>query len=455
MSAINKSGGRIILVPDIGKDVRVTSKLTLTDAKAFNLSEQRVAPSSPVEGDVYLDNGTNTANKQRGLRYYDGFLWQDLNGSSSESTDLGNLTQINTIAKSKIATVVDTFSDSPDNNINGVRYDYCVNNGASYRMGALYVTWNKGTNTPDISESTTANVGSTVDLSFSVDIQLDMVRLIATASTDGVSYNIALNKYTFQSVTVEKCSTSMDLSPVITSGAPVTGTWNTGSEILDSNNIKYRCVISGTPGTWELVDTVTADTPVVISNTVSTEGGTELLEIPVHGNVGNALWLRVWTRRLTGASKKQIPFRVKIYENTNKNGRELVWQGNGKAKQTYLTAELLAGQTDVSVKNNKMITVDELVCIHSSDTKYEIGRCNSKSSGSFSLHEALIDDTTWEVDSLVLTSNEWHNVPWINNDDIIEKQNKILLEVCNNGISTDPNLVFYVQAKAMSLGTIK
>lgn len=48
----------------------------------WNMAAQSAAPTSPNTDDVYMDDGTNTANGKAGLRRYTGSAWEDLNSAS-------------------------------------------------------------------------------------------------------------------------------------------------------------------------------------------------------------------------------------------------------------------------------------------------------------------------------------------------------------------------------------
>jgi len=54
----------------------------------FNKIALDTEPSDPVEGDVYLDDGTNTTSTNVGWRYYNGTSWDDLGGSGGGSGDV-------------------------------------------------------------------------------------------------------------------------------------------------------------------------------------------------------------------------------------------------------------------------------------------------------------------------------------------------------------------------------
>lgn len=70
----------------------VTDKLTF-DANTFaNLLETGVEPLTPATGDVYLDDGTNTASGLPSLRRYTGAVWEDMSGGTpSPLTTKGDL----------------------------------------------------------------------------------------------------------------------------------------------------------------------------------------------------------------------------------------------------------------------------------------------------------------------------------------------------------------------------
>jgi len=49
----------------------------------WNVTESSSAPSSPVAGDIYLDDGTNTASGNPGWRRYTGAGWEDVSAAAS------------------------------------------------------------------------------------------------------------------------------------------------------------------------------------------------------------------------------------------------------------------------------------------------------------------------------------------------------------------------------------
>lgn len=54
----------------------------------LNITERSTAPTTPSSGDIYLDDGTNTASGEPGWRRYTGSAWEDVGGGSGGSTIL-------------------------------------------------------------------------------------------------------------------------------------------------------------------------------------------------------------------------------------------------------------------------------------------------------------------------------------------------------------------------------
>jgi len=57
------------------------------DHPPWNVTERSAAPSSPSEGDLYLDDGTNTATGSPGWRRYNGSAWEDVGATGAGGTD--------------------------------------------------------------------------------------------------------------------------------------------------------------------------------------------------------------------------------------------------------------------------------------------------------------------------------------------------------------------------------
>ena len=263
----------------------------------------------------------------------------------------------------------------------------------------------------------------------------------------------AVNMVGDQDISGEKRFDSLGYIPTLGYGPPVTGSWTRGIEILDGYDVKWRCTVSGSPGTWDLVDTVTEQTDVVSSSVVS-DGYTDSVELDVYGNAGQALWFRVWGKTSSGSSDVSIPYSVKIYETTSLNGREMVWKGAGLIRQTSTTSSLPASQTYIEVSDNDLFDNEEGVVVYDSDIRYEFARISGRPTGQITLDEALEDASSWGSGSLVLAVTEFFNVPWINRDGSPANQRKIIIEFRHDGDSSDADIVFYVEALAQSRGVL-
>jgi len=67
-------------------DLDVTGKVTIDDSSDWSplhITERSTAPSNPVEGDMYLDDGSNTASRGPGWRRYNGADWEDVSASAA------------------------------------------------------------------------------------------------------------------------------------------------------------------------------------------------------------------------------------------------------------------------------------------------------------------------------------------------------------------------------------
>jgi hypothetical protein len=103
LGASGPSGLEVLRVVGPGRvegDLTITSNAQLLVADSatkppLNITERSAAPSGPVAGDIYLDDGTNTASGNPGWRRYTGAVWEDISagagGGSSPWTDGGTV----------------------------------------------------------------------------------------------------------------------------------------------------------------------------------------------------------------------------------------------------------------------------------------------------------------------------------------------------------------------------
>lgn len=95
LEVLNNAGTQTFGVTGNGA-ITAASKLTLQDSATtppLNLVERASPPSTPASGDLYLDDGTNTASGNPGWRRYTGAVWEDVGataGGGGGSTFLDN-----------------------------------------------------------------------------------------------------------------------------------------------------------------------------------------------------------------------------------------------------------------------------------------------------------------------------------------------------------------------------
>lgn len=82
------TGGKTIQnsAPTISDDGKVTIPDSASEPP-LNVTERSTAPSAPAAGDIYLDDGTNTATGSPGWRRYNGAAWEDVGATGAGGTD--------------------------------------------------------------------------------------------------------------------------------------------------------------------------------------------------------------------------------------------------------------------------------------------------------------------------------------------------------------------------------
>lgn len=269
----------------------------------------------------------------------------------------------------------------------------------------------------------------------------------------GMSITGAITTTTDETISAKKIFTAVGATPTGTSGAPTSGTYSAGHIICDADKVFWFCNTAGTPGTWELFSSV-YETPTDIATASLTYGTSELLEIPVIGNVGSIQRLQIWGV-VAAATEYSIPFRARVYENSDELGRELIWQGNAYVRQTFLSSIMNAATTTVPVNDNNVGDIDEAIVIFEDADRYELNRIVARPTGEFTLDEALIDDAEWAANTIVAIASEWVNVPFVNTEGGASDQQKIYLQIRHDGLSTSPAITFYVKTTTHSLGVIR
>jgi hypothetical protein len=274
-----------------------------------------------------------------------------------------------------------------------------------------------------------------------------------TLSASGIAITGAMTTTTSETISAKKLFDAVGSTPLATSGAPTSGTYSEGHLICDLDNVYWTCVTAGTPGTWELFSSV-YETPTDLATASLTYGTSELLAIPVIGNVGTIQRLEIWGI-VAAVAEYSIPFRVRIYRNKNELGRDMIWQGNGFMRQTNLSGTLNAATVDVPVNDNNVADIDEGIVIFESVSRYELGRIVARPTGQFTLDEALENASSWAADAYVSIASGWTNIPFVNTEAGVSDQQKIYLQIRHDGASTAPAITFYVKVTTHSLGVIR
>jgi len=267
----------------------------------------------------------------------------------------------------------------------------------------------------------------------------------------GVSITGAVTTTTDENISAKKLFTAVGSGHLGTAGPPVAGTYLVGHEILDSDGIKYRCTGAGTPGTWELADSV-SDAEADYSTAELAAGAEEVLEILTTGNVGTIQLLQVWAV-VDAVADYSTDFRLRVYRTADGYGREVMWQASGVARQSYLTAILPAAQDFVEVHDEDMFDTDEACIIYEDDARYELARIIARSAGNMDLCETLVDALNWAANTWVCSVAEFENVPFRNTDTTPANQNRVFLQVRNNHATNAAT--FYVRVWPLSLGVLR
>jgi len=115
----------------------------------LNLEEKSTAPTNAnsYAGDVYMDDGSNTNNSQRGLRYFDGSTWNDV---ESETVSFSAYPTSSVPTTSGISKGLTGFTERFDegNNFDSAGGEFTAPSDGIYQFH-LKVAWDAAADTPD------------------------------------------------------------------------------------------------------------------------------------------------------------------------------------------------------------------------------------------------------------------------------------------------------------------
>jgi hypothetical protein len=272
-----------------------------------------------------------------------------------------------------------------------------------------------------------------------------------TLSAAGVAIANAVTTTTDEVVAAKKLFDAVGCTPLGATGAPTAGTYAAGHEVLDDEGIKYRCTGAGTPGTWELADSI-AEAQADYATAALSAGGDEMLEILTTGDAGILQLVQVWAV-VADPDNYSTDFRLRVYRTSQGYGRDVMWQASGVARQSYLSAILPAAQDYVEVNDEDMFDTDEAAVVFEDANRYELVRILARSAGNMDLDEVLVDGSSWAADSLVCSVVEFENVPFRNEDSTPANRGRAFLHVRNNHATNEAT--FYVRVLPMSLGVLR
>jgi hypothetical protein len=179
-------------------------------------------------------------------------------------------------------------------------------------------------------------------------------------------------------------------------------------------------------------------------------GASEVIEVITTGDVGVLQVVQIWGVVVTTVAEYTSDFRARIYRTSDLFGREMVWQGVGVARQSYLTAILPAATDDVPVNDIDMFDTDEACVVFESSLRYELGRIYSRGTGIITLDEALVDPAQWAADTLVCSVTQFENVPFRNTDASVSNRGRAFLELRNDHATNA--VQFFVRVLPLSIG---
>lgn len=293
--------------------------------------------------------------------------------------------------------------------------------------------------------------GLTFDISDNLVVKADTTAdVYPTLSASGVAITGAVTTTTDEDIAAKKRFTAVGVEPLLAPGAPSVDTYLQGHEILDSNGYKWRCTTGGTPGEWELVDHI-ADPSADYYTAELAAGATEVLEILTTGNVGTLQHLQIWGV-VADPADYSSEFRVRVYPNSSLLGREMIWQGVGTVRQSYLTVLLPAAQDYCEVNDEDIFDTDEACVIFEDSLRYELARISSRSTGTVSFDEVLVDASSWAINTYVCSVAQFDNVPFRNTDATPANQGRVYLAIRNDHATNA--VTFYVRALPLSLGAV-
>jgi hypothetical protein len=249
-----------------------------------------------------------------------------------------------------------------------------------------------------------------------------------------------------------------------TVGPPVAGAWQAGDFFVDVNLLLWRCISTGTPGTWQffgtsLEENIDSD-PAAGTDTatytaeIACESSLDL-DISVSANFGYVQKLCIWASQSTWPTGDiNQPFRIACFPNSNREQRDLLWMQPGQWRKVSLAAGMTGGVDNVAqVTDVDLGAEDELVRMRklagTDAEEYARIQTRDTSAVAFTLHEAVLN--TFAADDPVMFVTEVVMMPFLCNDPL--NPFTLFLTVYNDGtVGTDADVVVGYQMNLQYMG---
>jgi hypothetical protein len=282
-----------------------------------------------------------------------------------------------------------------------------------------------------------------------------------TASGINTTSNVVLVD-TVQTVTASKRFNAGKLGLIphgTDTGAPIAGAWIAGDLFVDANLNLFRCILTGTPGTWQFwggaysegidYNTLVGEENAAYTDLVVADSHIHI-ELIVAANRGVFRRLLIWATDPSGpddfpATEFDFPYRVVCHPNESLYGREQLWSISGQARKTYLTGAVSLSNV-VPVMTVDQGAPDDLVRLRRklATVGEEYGRITVRTTSpiQFEMDEDVIN--TFAQNDPMMFVTEFVELPWMNNS--VAEPRKIFLTLFNDGeVGVDPDVKFGYQ----------
>ena len=228
------------------------------------------------------------------------------------------------------------------------------------------------------------------------------------------------------------------IAPAGTTGPPSAGTHTRGEVYVDDDLDEWLCVTGGIPGTWIFKGRKRSLAGGDLSGTsytgTVTAGSSAVLEIPVTARRGVINKLNIWAKDPADSNVSfDQPFRVICYPNENQEGREQLWEVIGRARGTFVTSGVVAGNQTIDIDTVGSVNLNDLVrfrALAGIDEEYQRVTVRRTAPVQIDVDETLVNNLA--LNDLALFVEEAIDLFWENTSGIPAESQKIFLEFTND-----------------------